>query len=144
MLALLLAITLAFGMPTLALAGTVDSLASGFETLVNPNTDVKVPDGLPNDYEPNVNAIELSAPAQNALPDDASTADYVNHTLDSFNKAGGFGSTLLNGVRNLLWNTSETGVMIVGGAAAMVFLWWGVRKGVRILFAALRKGRMTV
>lgn len=31
-----------------------------------------------------------------------------------------------------------------GIAVALVFFWWGVRKSLRVLMAALRKGRMSI
>ena len=33
---------------------------------------------------------------------------------------------------------------VVGAVVAFVFLWWGVRKLVRVAMAAIRKGRMSI
>ena len=33
---------------------------------------------------------------------------------------------------------------VTAGAIALVFLWWGIRKVVRMLMSAFRKGRLSV
>lgn len=88
-----------------------------------------------------------------ALPEDATTVDYVNDTLDSFNQLSwsGFGSSrsLLRSLQIFLGNgtTGSYGIMrdlIVLPAIGVVFLWWGVRKAIRVVMTSWKKGKASL
>lgn len=104
------------------------------------------------EYVPEVMEVE-SAPVVRALPEDATATDYVNDTLDSFNVvpmgASGSPTSLLNSVRTLLGVTASglSGSfrsMLLLVAVGIVFMWWGVRKVIRVLFAAFKNRRISV
>lgn len=89
------------------------------------------------------------------LDEDATTVDYVNSTLQSFNKSGypssvsSSGYSLLEGLQFFLGfrqsgvsNANRTQLIIP--AAGIVFMWWGVRKSIKMIMSAFRKGSMNV
>lgn len=104
------------------------------------------------EYVPDLNEVE-SVPVVRAVPDDATTVDWVNNTLDSFNglqyASGNNKVLLVEGLRRFFGNSGNAGSLaqrneLILPAIGIVFMWWGVRKAIRVLFAALKNRRMSV
>lgn len=102
-------------------------------------------------YEPELREVE-TAPSR-ALPEDATTVDYVNSTVDEFNSIrwGGSNSTpvtLLGSLRNF-WGAGSNSYslamreILVITPIGLVFMWWGVRKVKNMIMNGFRKGRIT-
>lgn len=51
--------------------------------------------------------------------------------------------TALNGQFNVTFVLSVLGA-IIGAAAALVAMWWGARKGVRMLMSAFKRGKLRI
>lgn len=140
--ALALALSVA---PTVAMADDVNPLqgfGDGFETLVNPDTSVGLESAPERDYidsyEPmlvegeTIDVVE-STPMDGIMQ--------VNNAVNTVYWSGN--SNLLGTVRKFLMNAIMSNALIVP-AVALVFMYWGLRKSVRTLFAAFRKGRASV
>lgn len=104
------------------------------------------------EYVPDVEVRE-STPVVRALPEDATTTDYINETVNSFNSvpvsSQNSSYTLLNTLRWLVgsFGSSQGDAMrnmIIVPAIGVCFLWWGVRKAVRIVMASARKGKASL
>lgn len=107
------------------------------------------------DYE-GVTRADPPEPGTNTLTDlgeDATTVDYVNDTVDKFNsvKVGSGSFTWLQAVQVILGNPSSAnshgGILrqlYILPAIGLVFMWWGVRKSLKIVMSAFRKGSMNV
>lgn len=127
-----------------------DGFLGGLQDLVGVR-DVESVEGLESsytsDYQPvfGVNPPDAGTNTLTSLDEDATTVDYVNTTLDSFNrvKIGNSNSSLQNGIRWLLQSTAD-GVQFVVIPAGLVFMWWGVRKSIQIIMSGFRKGSMSI
>lgn len=104
------------------------------------------------EYEP-VYVEDNSVRSAPVLDENATTIDWVNSTVDSFNsvKVGSANMNFLDAVRAVLGNSSsgsthsgQLRALYLVPAVGMVFLYWGVRKAIRMLFAAFRKSRASV
>lgn len=135
---------LTLAVPVRANANPLDSFNSGFDTLLHPNTEVMVEDGLPEDYEPQ--EVDLYG-TQNvrAFPEDPTVTDYVNNTVDSFNTVNVLGGNrnILSAIRWFLTAGMGRG-SIPTVAVLLVFVWWGVRKSKSIIWTAYRTGRLNL
>ncbi len=89
----------------------------------------------------------LAAPAEDAA-EVPSTVSQVNSTLDAFNSVA-----WINGNRDLLSSLrvffgSNAGgpmrEMLILVPIGICFMWWGVRKGLRVLMSAWRRGKASV
>lgn len=129
--------------------GLGSSFLNGLNTTVHPeqyeNTDVSYERDFNESYEPVL--IENTAPVVRALPNDATAVDYVNNTVDSFNSIPfetSYHLTLLNTAQWFMGMfTGPNQAIFMIPAIGIVFLWWGVRKAIRMIMASFRKGRMT-
>lgn len=104
------------------------------------------------EYVPEVEVRE-STPVVRALPDDADTTDWINDTVNSFNVVP-LGSSRMSmqqwlaaflGVSSS--GSTHSGIlraMYIVPAVGIVFMWWGVRKVVRIVMASARKGKTSL
>lgn len=136
-----------FACPVSAYASPLDSFSNGLHDFVSPDTEtveeVRYEQDFAESYVPQ--EVVLSAPATREYDEDSTTVDYVNGTLDSFNSVNwNIGDrSLVESLRLMFTNVAtSTGFIVV--AVGLVFMWWGVRKSVRMVFAAFRKGRSNV
>lgn len=104
------------------------------------------------EYEPDVKEVE-STPVVRALPDEATTVDYVNSTLDSFNsvKVGSANMSWIDAVRAVLGNSAsgsthsgQLRALYIIPAIGICFMWWGVRKSIKVINKAWRKGKASL
>lgn len=86
----------------------------------------------------------LSVPSTTPLDEDASTVDYVNNTLVSFNSVPwAIGNrSLIDSIYLYLTNINRT-TQYLTIAVCLVFVYWGARKAIRMIFAAFRKGKIS-
>lgn len=54
-------------------------------------------------------------------------------------------SSVLTAITNQISTTTVLGVVAgaIGAAIGLVFMWWGIRKLIRVLMSAFRKGRLS-
>lgn len=100
-------------------------------------------------YEPELREVD-NKPVR-ALPEDASTVDYVNDTVDRFNKvkyASGSRDLLTMIVMTLGGNSQGLGlamkVSLIAVSIGLVFMWWGIRKSKNMIMTAFRKGKASL
>lgn len=137
---MLLVLAVALAVPTRAWANVED-----YETaLMTPEQLYQY------EYVPDIEVRE-NAPVVRALPDNATTVDYVNDTLDQFNKVqlGSSYQDYLGMLRALLGNSGGGPTLtimrtVMTTAIGVCFLWWGVRKAVRIVMVSARKGKASL
>ena len=61
-----------------------------------------------------------------------------------------FGATQVSSIMTAITNVIDVAGIIeilaaaIGVAAVFVFMWWGIRKGARMIMGAIRKGRLGV
>ena len=141
--------------PRVALAEDVSyigSFASGFETLLGrgENEQVTPERDYIESYEPREvdDLPPLRAPSANTELD---SMGGIQQVVDRTNRIewGTAGNPSL--VRTLAYFLGNTGAghsgemrnMLILPAIGLCFMWWGVRKGLRMIFAAFRKGKAT-
>lgn len=121
----------------------VDSFAGGIDTLVRPEqvtSDEVTPElEFDTEYEPNImSASEYTVDGEgdlNGLVELSQIRGVVQQVnAPKFN--GTAAHTLYYWVRTLVLNTNFIGICV-----GLVFMWWGVRKCVRMLMAAFRAKR---
>lgn len=98
------------------------------------------------EYEP-VYVEDNTVRSAPVLGQDASTVDWVNNTLDAFNSVPWYSSTrydLFTSVKTLLGGNANYQALVLAVPIGIIFLYWSVRKGVRMLVTAWKKGRMRV
>lgn len=146
-LAVLAALLVVLARPGIAWADTdiLGGFTSGVSDFVSPKEEqvIVTPEKDFNEsyepvlYEENQNSVR-------ALPEDATTIDYVNNTIDSFNRVQwGQSQTLLGSIR-VLFISVNNAIGWITASIALVFMWWGVRKTIRMLMSAWRKGHETI
>lgn len=145
-LAVAFALLLALLVVEPAYASPVDGFANGLNDFVHPDSsvssDITPERDFIESYQPQ--EVVLSETPSRVYDEDSTTVDYVNGTLDSFNSVPWTvgNRTFLNSIQLMLQNVANsTGFIVV--AVGLVFMWWGVRKAVRMIFAAFRRGRMS-
>lgn len=92
----------------------------------------------------------LAAPAE-GQEGELSTVQQVNSTLNSFNAVpwGGGTTTIQGFLRTFLGaggsaEASAMRAMVIIAPVGIVFMWWGVRKALRVIMASFRRGRANV
>lgn len=148
-LAVLAALLVVLARPGIALADTdiLGGFTSGVSDFVSPSNEqvIVTPEQDFNDsYEPVL--VEENRQVDRVINDDSTTNDYINDTIDKFYNVNWFGMgnrSWLNSLIIFLGNTGFFGMVIVS-AIGMVFIWWGVRKAIRVIMAAWRKGHASV
>lgn len=143
-----LALLAALASPRVSYAQEIDYLQSftnGFETLKGEtqNQTVTPEQDYNESYVPQ--EVILNSPTVRELPEDATTVDYVNNTVNAFNGNSWSGATggLLGDVRTFLLNPTMQGNFLIP-AVSLVFVWWGVRKTKSIIWTAFRTGRLNL
>lgn len=143
----LFAMVLGITLPTTAWAsdgeeGTTGFLA-GLDTLVNPDSAREIENDPVRDYEyePDLRAGEGETAE---LPEEGSEIQSVIDAANTVSWGANNGRTLFNSVRYFLFQNNSTKEWLLLIPAGLVFMWWGIRKSVHMLFAAFRSGRMTV
>lgn len=74
------------------------------------------------------------------------------HTLGLFLTAGADvvapeqWSSVLQAITSQISVTTIVGVLasVIGAGIGLVFMWWGVRKLIRVIMAAFKKGRLSI
>lgn len=137
---LLLAVGLLLS-PTLALAD--DGFVGGLQDLVGVRDIDNL--GEPVETEPeskgeSLRAVPLPKPE---LPEDPEMIDYVKYFMETVNRVptSANGSSGFSMLDEAAWFIR---VIIVPIVVGIVFLWWGVRKSVRMIFSSFRKGSASV
>lgn len=126
----------------------VDGFSSGVQTLVHPDEVVSEQVSPEVDYAQSY--VPVYAPlstGEEVVVEDDSTA--YRTVIDACNRvpwlAGGSstGFSLLDSVRRflMLTFTSTGGLTVVMAASGLVFLWWGLRKSLRMVMGAFRGRR---
>lgn len=148
-----LLLVLLMAMPQESYAREIDylqSFSNGFETLKGNGSNEQVtPERDYNEsYEPS--EVVLSAPPAREYDEDSTTVDYVNGTVDSFNRID-VGVNTWNLQYAVGWflgnsgsNGSPFGWGLIATAIGIVFMWWGVRKAKSIIWTAFRTGRLNL
>lgn len=143
-LAFLLVMSVGFSVPSVALAddGLIDSFSGGLQTLVSPES-VKVEETVStpeseylDSYEPELRVVETVELTEESTP--------LQGIASVINKA--------NSVQNGATSSVSLQVMtrwflqnqVVPIAILLVFMWWGVRKVVRMIKSAWYKGHASV
>lgn len=135
--------------PTVALAedgSLLDSFTGGFtDTVSGEARETNENDPVRDyEYEPEVREV------QTREVEETSPQSSIEQVTNSFNRLGWGESstvTLYSAVRLFLGgaNSSVSPVaLFLPVAAGIVFMWWGVRKTIRILMSAFRSGRMSL
>lgn len=129
-----------FVCPKLSYAHEIDYLESfgnGFESLqgksVNENVNPEI--DFIEEYEPVLRETDGEA------VEEGTTNGMIQNVVYSFTRVPNGGSSTADWRQMAAWFLRT---LIVPIAVLLVFMWWGVRKGIRILFAAFRKGRANV
>ena len=138
--------------PRVALAeGLTDSFVSGLNAFAGNGVNEQVTperDFIESYESLETNDIVLTETQLREYDENSSTIDYVNGTLDSFNTVPftGGSASLIYAVRTYFGNNSASsfGRNLILTAIGICFLWWGVRKSVRMIFSAFRKGSASV
>lgn len=83
------------------------------------------------------------------LDEDSTTVDYVNGTLDEFNKLPWGSGTRFSWLQSVQLvfgarNGANVAAFYLIPAVGLVFMWWGVRKSVKMLMSGFRKGSMNI
>lgn len=153
-LAFLLVLSVGFSVPSVALAddGLIDSFSGGLQTLVSPESvKVEETDSTPesvylDSYEPVL--VEEPVRSSREYDEDSTTVDYINGTLDEFNKVTWASASYswLDSVRMFIGARygSSTPQLFLIPAVGIVFMWWGVRKAIRMIKGAWYKGHASV
>lgn len=141
--ALALALSVA---PNVAMADEVNPLkgfGDGFETLVNPDTSVDLDSAPERDYIDSYEPMLVEGETIDVV--ESTPMDGIVQVNNAVNNVywGSANSNLLGTIRKFLMNEIMSNALIVP-AVALVFMYWGLRKSVRTLFAAFRKGRASV
>lgn len=126
--------------PVRAYAATdyVESFVSGWETLTVRKDDAPASRQTMQVVQDGAQEGETQSVGIDSI---ASVVDAAN----SVKWGGNDGSfTLLNAIRTVYMGTTVTKEIFVLMPIGLVFLWWGVRKSVRILVKAFRRGRLSV
>lgn len=103
-----------------------------------------------DEYEPQLRAdpADSSTNALTELTEDATTVDYVNVTLDEFNKVqvGSNRVELRRAIQYMLGHYSGWAMptLLILPAASLVFMWWGVRKCIQLVISSFRKGSLNI
>lgn len=124
-------------------AYAADGFIGGLEDLTGTRDveQVSYEDRYQEGYEPDLT--EPVSVTRRELDEDATTVDYINDTVDSFNSVTWPSSSqsLLVSIQTLFTRFRENVFLF---AAGIVFMWWGVRKTVRMIMSAFRKGSASV
>ena len=136
--------------PAVAMAEEVDVLggfASGLGDFVSPDTvevgtvgDVRPEQSFDDEYVPVLRETET------VVSEDTAAYDGIVYWLTHLNLTVGGNIYTGNGVwlgavRTMLINSQFAIYMVA--AIGIVFLYWGVRKTIRMIFSAFRKGKIT-
>lgn len=100
------------------------------------------------EYSPELREVEGTP--DRALPEEATTVDYVNDTVNRFNQVN-YGSQTRSWLSMIIMllggNGAQLGVnmkeALLLPAVGIVFMWWGVRKAKSIVMNGFRKGKIT-
>lgn len=129
-----------------AYASPIDGFANGLNDFVNPDSpqEVVTPErDFIEGYSPDVygstneSVREVSA--------ELSSSESVSATVDSIYTVNWFGNgtrTWLESLQIFLLNSTFFKPVLVA-AVGLAFMWWGVRKAIRMIMTSFRKGRMT-
>lgn len=134
--------------PSVALAedgSLFDSFSGGFSDTVSGEARLSESDPVRDyEYEPEVREVEFRE------VEETTTQSSIEQVTNSFNRLG-WGEnttvTLYSAVRLFLGgaNSSISPVaLFLPVAAGIVFMWWGVRKAIRVLMGAFRKGKASL
>lgn len=145
---LVLALCAALCCPTMARADEINylnSLTNGFETLKgNDISETVTPESdFIEEYQPR--EVILSVTNDSALPDDATIVQQVNAMTDVFYRVpwGQHNFSMLQFLGVFFTNEAMRNIFFVV-AIGLVFMWWGVRKSLRVILSAFRKGQANV
>lgn len=147
-LAVLAALLVVLARPGIAQAETdiLGGFTSGVSDFVSPSNEqvIVTPEkDYIDSYEPIF--IEENSARLKVLPDNANTIDYVNNTVDSFNDIrwqGQQSGSILQTVRRFF--LYQQGLLLLEAAIGIVFVYWGLRKVIRMIMSAWRKGHASI
>lgn len=126
--------------PTLSYACEIDyfeSFGHGFESLQGKSeNEVVTPESdFIEEYEP------VLRETSGGEVEEGTTNGMIQNVVYSFTRVPNGGNSTADWRQMAAWFLRT---LIVPIAVLLVFMWWGVRKGIRILFAAFRRGKANV
>lgn len=144
----------------LTLSATVCAYAEegflgGLQTLVDPDSAREVENDPVRDYEYEPELRELEVREVGEGTEELTSLGGIQQVVERANQVSWHNDSnrtnLLTSLRYFLGATGGSGtisenqkLILILPAIGIVFMWWGVRKVIHMLFAAFRSGRMTV
>lgn len=143
-----LALCAALCSPTMARAeeiNYVDSFASGFETLKGEgvNEQVTPERDFEESYVPTLSEVK-SVTTEDETDD--TVLGHIQSTANAYQRVN-IDSSTLTIIGFLTWlfgGYAGPGRVMITAAVGIVFMWWGVRKALRMVMSGFRKGKANV